>query len=138
MHNFLGEQMLKFSTVRCVGVLDWDDFVTCVYGKPYMFQQQDGCKSRGVEYFSVPSNDWDGDEFENTHIPFEVNGAEMGVSFESWLKTSPEDTRKHFNDDFENDLFWKRNFYPGLEMVVNDLHKKGLLEEGDYLIDIYW
>ena len=28
--------------------------------------------------------------------------------------------------------------YPNLEMVVNDLYEKGLLEEGTYEIDIDW
>jgi hypothetical protein len=130
--------MLKTKTIKVVSVQDWDDLVTKTYGKPYMFQQQDGCKPRGTDYFSVPSEEWDGDCHEDDEIPFEVNGKEMGVTFESWLKTNPEDTRKHFNSDWENRLFWERNFYPHLEMIVNDLHAKGLLEEGEYMIDIDW
>lgn len=130
--------MLKFDLIKDVQVQDWDNFVIEVYGKPYNFQQQDGCKSRGVKYFDVPSCEWDGDCFENTEIPFDVNGAEMGVSFETWLNTNPEDTLKHFDSKWENELFWTRNFYPHLEMIVNDLHSKGLLEEGNYMINIDW
>jgi hypothetical protein len=130
--------MLKTKTVKVVTVQDWDYFVFETYGKPYMFQQQDGCKERGKQYFDVPSHEWIGDYYENDEIPFEVNGEEMGVSFKSWLNTSPDDTRKQFEDYFDNSLFWERNFYPHLEMIVNDLHSKGLLEEGRYMIDIDW
>lgn len=130
--------MLKTKTVKVITVHDWDDLVVETYGKPYMFQQQDGCKERGVVYFDVPSYEWNGDYHENTEIPFEVNGLEMGVSFETWLDTSPDDTAKHFDGGFGNGLFWERNFYPHLEMIVNDLHSKGLLEEGEYMIDIDW
>ena len=33
---------------------------------------------------------------------------------------------------------WERNFYPNIQAVANDLYKKGLLETGDYWIDIDW
>jgi len=130
--------MLKTKTVKVVTVQDWDYFVFETYGKPYMFQQQDGCKERGKRYFDVPSHEWIGDYYKNDEIPFEVNGEKMGVSFESWLNTSLDDTLKQFEDYFDNSLFWERNFYPHLEMIVNDLHSKGLLEEGRYMIDIDW
>jgi hypothetical protein len=35
-------------------------------------------------------------------------------------------------------MWWGRNFYPELSVVVNDLHAKGLLDEGEYEIDIDW
>jgi hypothetical protein len=35
-------------------------------------------------------------------------------------------------------MFWDRNFYPNVQMVANDLHKKGLLEAGEYSIRIDW
>ena len=41
-------------------------------------------------------------------------------------------------DSWLIDLWWKRNFYPDIEMVANDLHAKGLLEAGEYAIDIDW
>jgi hypothetical protein len=40
--------------------------------------------------------------------------------------------------DFELEMWWTRNFYPSVEMVANDLHKKGLIEAGDYVINIDW
>jgi hypothetical protein len=137
-------KMLKTQTVKQVSVHDWDEFVVEVYGKPYMFQQQDGCKERGIERITAPCKNY-GEDFENTEIPFVVNGEEMGVSFETWLNTSPEDTLKQFKDEhyegsaaFDNDLFWERNFYPDVHMIVNDLYSKGLLEAGEYTIVIDW
>lgn len=38
--------------------------------------------------------------------------------------------------DFELELFYKRNFYPHLDMVTDDLYRKGLIEEGKYIINI--
>lgn len=40
--------------VVIMDVQEWDALVTSTYGKPYSFQQQDGCKERGIEYFSLP------------------------------------------------------------------------------------
>lgn len=136
---------LHYTEVKVIELQDWDAFVEETYGKIYSFQQQDDCKERGCEFFSVPTP-WEHD-FEKTEIPFEVNGKEMGVSFETWLNTDPEETKKEFPDppdrdysmtDFDNRLFWDRNFYPHVSMIINDLHAKGLLEEGKYAINIDW
>ncbi len=133
---------LKIRTVKQITVQDWDDFVIKVYGKPYSFQQQDGCKDRGHDSIWIPDDreDIDGweDDCENTQIPFGVNGEEMGVTFETWLNTSPEDTLKHFDSDWENDLFWQRNFYPDLHMIAKDLYLRGLIEPDEYDILIDW
>lgn len=132
--------MLKFKTVRQIQLQDWDQLVRDTYRKPYSFQQQDGCKDRGIEKISVP-NEWR-EDFENTEIPFKVNGDEMGVAFETWLNTTPESTLEHFANrsqpEFSNVLFWKRNFYPSLGPLIDDLHAKGLLEAGEYIIVIDW
>ena len=133
---------LKIQTVKQISVHDWDDFVIQVYGKPYSFQQQDGCKDRGHDTLYIPDDredieEWE-DECENDSIPFEVNGDIMGVKFDVWLNTSPEDTLKHFKSDWENELFWQRNFYPDLHMIGRDLYLRGLIEPDEYDILIDW
>lgn len=128
--------MLKTKTVKAIELEDWNNFVTEVYGKPYNYQRQDGLKEKGAYPKSVPSR-WTYD-FKNTEIPFEVNGEEMGVSFETWLNTSPKDTIEYFKDDYENDNFWEETFYPDVNMIINDLHSRGLMEAGEYLIIIDW
>ena len=131
--------MIKYTQKKVISVHDFDKLVIETYGKPYSFQQQDGCKERGSFDFSIPDK-WGAEDYENTEIPFVVNGDEMGVSFETWLNTTEEDINKHFNPNhrWEADLFWSRNFYPSVNMIIEDLHKKGLIEEGDYTIDIDW
>lgn len=125
---------MKIIIIKQIDVDDWDDFVVEHYGKPYSFQQQDGCKPRGIETISL---DWMGD-FDNTEIPFKVNGDEMGVSFETWLNADPEDTKKHFNHEWENNMFWDRNFYPDASMILKDLYDKGLVTDTEYQINIDW
>lgn len=130
--------MLKYKLQRIVEVDDFDSLVTKTYGKPYSFQQQDGCKDRGTHYISVPSKY--ADDFENDTLPFEINGEEMGVSFATWLKTSVEDINSENKESYsgQNTLFWERNFYPDVDMLVNDMFEKGLIEEGSYIINIDW
>jgi len=122
--------------VKQITVHDWDSFVEKTYGKPYSFQQQNGCKDRGIEV--INTHDEYAEDFEATEIPFEINGEEMGVSFQTWLNTNPEDTAKHFNQSWGNNLFWERNFYPEANMIAKDLFEKGLLPKGEYQIEIDW
>lgn len=125
--------MIKTKNVQMIDVSDFDDLVTKTYGRTYSFQQQDGCKERGTVELTVPC---DQNDFENDTVPEEINGDEMGVSFAAWLARDP----KEWNGKERNciDLFWERNFYPTLESVANDLHAKGLLPAGEYVIDIDW
>ena len=59
-------------------------------------------------------------------IPFSVSGV---CAQNGFISCSPE---------FNNQLFWERNFYPNVNMIANDLHSKGLLESGEYIIVIDW
>ncbi len=115
---------------------EFDDLVTKTYGRPYCFQQQDGCKSRGTHEITVP-NEYPHD-FEAETIPEVINGDVEGVSFAAWLKRSPLEWNGKEEGGNCLDLFWERNFYPSLEMIVDDLHSKGLLPAGKYTINIDW
>lgn len=124
--------MLKTKTKQIINMQDWDNLVIETYGKPYMFQQQDGCKDRGTEHITVPAiNPYDyedvSDEFDPTEKdPFSCFG---GVSFKNWLEI----------DYIEGeDIDYQRNFYPHVDMIINDLHSKGLLKAGEYYIEIDW
>ena len=129
--------MIRTKKVQMIDLSDWDDLVIKTYDKPYSFQQQEGCKSRGIVYLTVPS-DYDEDEYMNDDIPEEVNGSEMGVKFETWLARDKDKPMKNQEYDFELDLFWSRNFYPCYNKLANDLHEKGLIEAGEYMINIDW
>jgi len=73
-----------------------------------------------------------------------VNSEEMGVSFEAWLKRDPKqklgpDGRgRSQSEDYCTKMWWERSFYPSLDMILNDLHDKGLIDAGEYTIIIDW
>jgi hypothetical protein len=136
--------MLKIKNIKTIEVQDWDKLVQETYGKPYSFQQQDGCKERGNFDIDIPSK-YSDDEDMNDSIPEEVNGEKMGVKFAVWLARDPKEPLKNDKDkeggkkdQWRIDLFWERNFYPDVHEVANDLHKKGLIEAGEYRINIDW
>ena len=79
--------------------------------------------------------DADCDENMADSVPEEVNGEEMGVKFAVWLARSPKKKMKGQKHSYELDLWWERNFYPDVQAVANDLHTKGLLAAGNYVID---
>ena len=45
---------LKSTQRKIVEIKDWDELVKTTYGKPYCFQQQDGCQGRGTFPLIVP------------------------------------------------------------------------------------
>lgn len=127
--------MIRTRTETLIDVQDWDALVTETYGRPYSFQQQDGCKERQLVSITVPC---ECEDFENDTVPEIVNGDEMGVSFKAWLARDPKTPLPDRDDTFGLTLWWERNFYPDVQMVANDLYEKGLIEAGDYLINIDW
>lgn len=129
---------LKIQTKKVIDDSDWDALVRETYGKPYCFQQQYGCQERGNFNIHINKEEVEDDNPEN--IPFEINGEQMGVAFKTWLKTSEKDINKEHPESYkgQNSIFWDRNFYPDIQVVANDLCRKGLIEEGEYIINIDW
>ena len=129
--------MLKFTNKQVIEVADWDALVTATYGRPYDFQQQDGCKERQTIDITIPDIAYD---YENSTVPEKANHAEMGVSFDAWLERDPKQKLELETNDYDwlVDLWWQRNFYPDVQMIANDLHAKGLIPAGDYSINIDW
>ena len=127
--------MIKFKNRNVIEVRDFDNLVKQTYGKPYSFQQQDGCKPRGTHNITVPDEAYD---YENDTVEDKVNGEERGVSFAAWLARKPNEWNGKEKNSWTLDLFWHRNFYPDVQMIVNDLHAKGLFPAGEYIINIDW
>ncbi len=128
--------MMKIRTEHVIDVSDFDRLVKLTYGKPYSFQQQDGCKERQRVEISVPEKY--PEDYENATIPEEVNHEKMGVSFDAWLSRDSTKPLEGSNYDWETSMWWERNFFPDVSMIINDLYKKGLLEAGEYVIDVDW
>ena len=126
---------MKITKEQIIQVQDWDETVTETYGKPYAFQQQEGCKSRGIFRIRIPD---EAEDFEQDTVPEIVNHEERGVSFSAWLKRNPKTPLGFDNGDFSLGLWWERNFYPDVQMIANDLCKKGIIKEGNYIIEIDW
>jgi hypothetical protein len=123
-------------TVKLINDEDWDKLVKKTYDRPYMFQQQEGCRERGMFYLEVPSED--DCDYKADEVPEEVNHLEKGVSFSAWLTRNPKKPLAEQAHGYQLDMWWERNFYPSPEVIANDLHKKGLLEAGKYVIEIHW
>ena len=123
--------MIKFETLNIISCQDFDDLVITTFGKPYCLQQQNGCMSRQLIKINVPDI---ADDYQNISVPEEINGDEMGVSFKAWLSRDSQEWNGNPNDAQFISMFWERNFYPHIDVIINDLYKKGLLEAGDYII----
>lgn len=128
--------MVKYKTEKVIEVGDWDDLVIETYGKPYNFQQQNGCQSRGTFYLTVSADELV-DQVKDTILE-EINGDEVGVKFSTWLARDPKQPVGKETEQWKIDLFWERNFYPDIEIIANDLCKRGLIGAGDYIINIDW
>lgn len=129
--------MLDYTNKKFVDLRDWNDLVMDTYHKPYNLQQQDGSKQRGIESLTIPdySEDWELEMNESLGESEE----ETGVKFNSWLKRDySKDLDYNPTETWKVDLFWQRDFYPHLNTVANDLFEKGLIEAGDYIINIDW
>ena len=125
----------KVKNVKMIEVQDWDGLVESTYGRPYSFQQQDGCKSRGTFKLTIPEEV--DEDFGHDDIPEKINGNVMGVKFSKWLERDPKQPVGNEDSSWIS-LFWERNFYPDVQMVANDLYERGLIEAGDYIINIDW
>jgi len=130
--------MIEITNIKVIEVQDWDKLVKETYGKPYSFQQQDGCQSRGLVPLTIPDWEYDYEEDMNDSIPEKLETDEMGVKFDVWLARDPKIKINNREEDYYTEIWWHRNFYPCLQVVANDLHKKGLIPEGEYHIRIDW
>lgn len=132
---------MRIQRISMLDMGEFDELVEATYGRPYTLQQQDECMPKGtmVEITVPTSNPFD---YNRDRIPEIVNGFVMGVSFAAWLARDPKQPLNYKGTEREDthgiELFWERNFYPSIDMVVNDLHKRGLLEAGEYKIHIDW
>ncbi len=129
--------MLKYTNKKTISLSNWDKLVRDTYGKPYNFQQQDGCQERGTFELEIPSEYSEDDEY-NDSIPEVINGEEMGVKFAVWLARDTKEWNGKEQDKPYIDMFWERNFYPDIHTLANDLYDKGLIEKGEYVINIDW
>lgn len=126
--------MIKFKNKKVIDCFDWDKLVQETYKRPYCFQQQNDCQDRGQIELIIPYTSYN--EKMHDSIPEVINGEEMCVKFKAWLERDPKQKIPNCTEDYQLEMFWERNFYPELQAVANDLHSKGLIDAGEYIIDI--
>jgi hypothetical protein len=135
---------IAFCDIKLITSCEWDRVVSEVYERPYCFQQQEGCRDRGIYHLSVPNKElaleYDNEAFEQ--IAEIINGPSKRVKFATWLARDPKqplnDMGEIRSNSWEIELWWDRNFYPDIEVVANDLYSKGILPAGNYIILIDW
>ena len=113
---------------------DFNKLVEKTYDKFYCFQQQDNGRKHGVYTFEIPVKS--PFNYQNISIPEIVNHSEIGVDFYTWLQRDIHKPLKDvkyttdFNKSLGLRLWWDRNFFPSIDMIINDLYKNGILPEG--------
>lgn len=123
----------KCENKKVIHYSDWNEFIYSIYKLPYNYQQQNDCQNKSIE-ISIPRDILDNWDDGADSIPYEVNGEEMCVKFDTWKNSDFKEMCKHFDGEWRARLFYERNFYPDINPLLDDLYKRGLLEEGEYLI----
>ena len=102
---------------------EFSNLVRQTFERPYSLQQQGDMHSQeSFIRFDVPA------ELEWEHEP----------SLETWLATTPPDPEDHSMAAFTNRLRWDREFYPDLQDIANELHARGQLDAGTYVLHVWW
>lgn len=128
--------MLKYKTVKIIYSTDLDKLVEETYKKSYCFQQQDGCRERGEQFWiKIPSVE-SYDEFYPDKLYKFTDNFSFGVKFETWLNTNPSNSIDGISETSKIKTHWKRHFYPDYHILLNDLHEKDLIEKGEYIIQV--
>lgn len=107
-------------TYKYIDMRDWNDLISTVYGeRPYNVQQADFLPQDSVIFADVP-NGWFMDE-------------DLEGELENWLgQPLPAE------DDSIARMRFQRESTVSVDALLFDLHKRGLVDEGKYLIHIWW
>lgn len=137
--------MIKITQRNQIECSDWDALVVETYGKPYCFQQQNGCRQRGIFSITIPDEYGnEADEEASYWIPkledIMIDDVRDAVKLGAWLSVNPNDYKAKLNQyaHWNVNIFWHRNYYPDIHTIANDLYSKGLIEAGEYDIKIDW
>lgn len=113
-----------------IGESDFSRYVSEHYGRPYNLQQQgDMLGQESAVKLTVPDPE-DG-EWEGMTMPTLVQ----------WQEATPPGDHPEGGYDpnvSRENMRWEREYYPQLEAVANDLHAKGLLDAGEYILFVSW
>lgn len=100
------------------------ELITETYGRPYRLQQG------GMGEFLGQ------DTIVSVSVPEEADDVDVQL-FAIWLQqdaTPPADSIARWKWKLE----WERYKAAPIQPILNDLHEKGLLDAGDYVIHVWW
>lgn|SRR5574343_400590 len=121
--------MIKTKPKHVINSDVWDKYVTKIYKRPYSISDQ--FEFKNVLEFKVPNRAID---FANEIVEEDESTKETGVNFKSWISRDPSQPISGDPRPFVTKLWWFRSFYPEIDVLANDLYKKGQLERGEYVI----
>lgn len=160
--------MLNVKIVKQINESEFSELVRKTYNRPYRLQQTDGCYSRGSFTLTISSNGCeaypttamsnggDGESpvsFQewiqrdrNEPIPISEKDIEAyealknsSISNKSFYDPNNESNKKSREvGGLLNTLWWEREFYPDLNELLDDMLSRGLIEEGEYEMEIDW
>jgi hypothetical protein len=124
---------LKIEDVKLIWESELSELVTKTYGRPYSLQQQDEMMAQDtILRVRVP----EGLEPWNESYDENPEGYTPLPTLARWAAT--ETPAEHRFPSYREEMWWHRNFYPCRDEVLGDLHDKGLLPAGDYVIHCWW
>ena len=107
--------IIKYEEVRMVESSEIDRVVEKIYQLPFTYQQQniENDTKESFEYWIVPDD----------------NNFPEGMPLEKWAKEEKPLTTSS-KQDFIGSV------YPDFQQILNELHRRGLMPEGKYIISI--
>lgn len=108
----------------------FSELVTETYGRPYQLQQQQPMGQDTVtQRFTVPEHVDQDTEYNITFADWSTRDPDIGPDGERWHGTLPL---------LSKELWWHREYHCDPQMILNDLHARGLLPTGVYRIHVWW
>ena len=103
--------MLKYKTVKLVWESDLQDLILDTYGRRTEWAAEQEMSQNETRNFTVPSNRY-------------VDEDSLTVA--QWLAGET------------TELYGYTLVEPEMQLILNDLHARGLVEAGEYVVEVWW
>ena len=113
---------MNIKEVKLIWEHELNELITATYGRPYNYGRWQEMGQDTMTQVTVP---------EEADEPWEGGPP----SLEEWLAGEPPAT---LTDAWRIEQWWQTEYCPELQVVVNDLHARGLMPAGDYVMHVWW
>jgi hypothetical protein len=112
---------MRIENVKLISETEFSRLVSETYGRPYQLQQQGDMMGQ--------------DTMIRVTVPDDGKWGCIGDEerFQEWKARDVTEPM-----DYTERLWWLRDFYPPFNEVLDDLHRQGILPQGDYVIHVWW